>query len=194
MRSTLREMSSRKPFKRIFPCSGQRSMRPACCARKPRDDLDEARRLTMTMVSTDDAATAATPEFVPLSKHIGCEVKGIDLRKPLRPDTISAIYRAWLDHAVLLFRDQDLSQEDLIRVTGHFGEFAPLGRPAHTLPKGFSRLLPNIMMISNIRENGETIGALRTRRRCSIRSRSRRMAATRYSPVAPPLTTRLTRR
>ena len=114
----------------------------------------------MTMVSTDDAATAATPEFVPLSKHIGCEVKGIDLRKPLRPDTISAIYRAWLDHAVLLFRDQDLSQEDLIRVTGHFGEFAPLGRPAHTLPKGFSRLLPNIMMISNIRENGETIGAL----------------------------------
>src|SRR5262244_2545250 len=122
--------------------------------------LDEARRLTMTMVSTGDAATAGTPEFVPLSKHIGCEVKGIDLRKPLRPDTISAIYRAWLDHAVLLFRDQDLSQEDLIRVTGHFGEFAPLGRPAHTLPKGFSRLLPNIMMISNIRENGETIGAL----------------------------------
>jgi taurine dioxygenase len=114
----------------------------------------------MTLVSTGDAATAATPEFVPLSKHIGCEVKGIDLCKPLRPDTISAIYRAWLDHAVLLFRDQDLSQEDLIRVTGHFGEFAPLGRPAHTLPKGFSRLLPNIMMISNIRENGETIGAL----------------------------------
>src|SRR5262249_24109679 len=54
--------------------------------------LDEARRLTMTMVSRGDAATAATPEFVPLSKHIGCEVKGIDLRKPLRPDTISAIY------------------------------------------------------------------------------------------------------
>src|SRR5258707_11469514 len=122
--------------------------------------LVEARRLTMTMVSTGDAATAATPEFVPLSKHIAGEVKGIDLREPLRPDTISAIYRAWLDHAVLLFRDQDLSQEDLIRVTGHFGEFAPLGRPAHTLPKGFSRLLPNIMMISNIRENGETIGAL----------------------------------
>src|SRR5258707_14869568 len=122
--------------------------------------LVEARRLTMTMVSTGDAATAATPEFVPLSKHIGCEVKGIDLREPLRPDTISAIYRAWLDRAVLLFRDQDLSQEDLIRVTGIFGEFAPLGRPARTLPKGFSRVLPNIMLISNIRENCETIETL----------------------------------
>ena len=59
-----------------------------------------------------------------------------------------------------LFRDQDLAQEDLIRVTGIFGEFAPLGRPAHTLPTGFSKILPNIMLISNIRENGETIGAL----------------------------------
>ena len=61
---------------------------------------------------------------------------------------------------MLLFRDQDLTQEDLIRVTGIFGEFAPLGRPTHTLPTGFSKILPNIMLISNIRENGETIGAL----------------------------------
>ena len=61
---------------------------------------------------------------------------------------------------MLLFRDQDLSQEDLVRVTGIFGEFAPLGRPKHTLPSGFTKILPNIMLISNIRENGETIGAL----------------------------------
>jgi hypothetical protein len=37
---------------------------------------------------------------------------------------------------------------------------ATLTRPAKFFPKGYSRLLPNIMMISNIRENGETIGAL----------------------------------
>jgi taurine dioxygenase len=48
----------------------------------------------------------------------------------------------------------------LIRVTGIFGEFAALGRPKHTLPSGFTKILPNIMLISNIRENGETIGAL----------------------------------
>jgi taurine dioxygenase len=113
----------------------------------------------MTMALTD-AAAPATLQLAALSKHIGCEVKGIDLREPLAPAVASAIYRAWLDHAVLLFRDQDLSQEDLICITSYFGELAPLGRPAHTLPKGFSRLLPNIMMISNIRENGETIGAL----------------------------------
>jgi taurine dioxygenase len=115
----------------------------------------------MSMMSTIDARTsAAALQLRPLSQYIGCEVKGIDLREAIAPTTASSLYQAWLDHAVLLFRDQDLSQEDLIRITGIFGEFAPLGRPAHTLPKGFAKILPNIMLISNIRENGETIGAL----------------------------------
>jgi len=116
--------------------------------------------MTSTIDAKADSSARAAPQFKPLTKHIGCEVEGIDLREPLAPEAASAIYRAWLDRAVLLFRDQDLTQEDLIRVTGIFGEFAPLGRPAHTLPKGFAKILPNIMLISNIRENGETIGAL----------------------------------
>jgi taurine dioxygenase len=114
----------------------------------------------MSMVSPHEPAADTALQFVPLSRHIGCEIRGIDLREPPTSETAAAIYRAFLDHAVLVFRGQQLAQEDLIRVTGIFGEFAPLGRPAHTLPKGFSRILPNIMLISNIRENGETIGAL----------------------------------
>jgi len=114
----------------------------------------------MSMLSTTAAEPPVAPQFVPLTEHIGCEVKGVDLRQPVDPATATSIYRAWLDHAVLLFRDQDLTQEDLIRVTGIFGEFAPLGRPKHTLPSGFAKILPNIMLISNIRENGKTIGAL----------------------------------
>ena len=35
-----------------------------------------------------------------------------------------------------------------------------MSRPAKYFPKGYSKLLPGIMMISNIRENGEPIGAL----------------------------------
>jgi len=119
----------------------------------------------MSLMSTAESRTDSPRaqnalRFAPLTKHIGCEVKGIDLRQPVSAEAASAMYRAWLDHAVLVIRDQDLTQEDLIRVTGIFGEFAPLGRPAHTLPKGFAKILPNIMLISNIRENGETIGAL----------------------------------
>jgi taurine dioxygenase len=105
-------------------------------------------------------ATLSRLDVVPLSQHIGAEIRGIDLRDQLDAETAGAIHQAWLDHCVLLFRGQSFSQEDLIRVTGYFGEIAPLSRPPKFFPKGYSRLLPNIMMISNIRENGETIGAL----------------------------------
>ncbi|MGA7956845.1 MAG: TauD/TfdA family dioxygenase [Xanthobacteraceae bacterium] len=99
-------------------------------------------------------------EVVPLTRHIGAEVRGIDLR--LKPDeeTVRAIYQAWLDHLVLIFPDQKLEQEDLIRATGFFGQIGTLSRPPKNFPKGYSKLLPGIMMISNIRENGEPIGAL----------------------------------
>jgi len=105
-------------------------------------------------------ATLSRLDVVPLSKHIGAEIKGIDLRDTLAPEVVEAIHRAWLDHAVLVFRGQNFSQEDLLRVTAYFGEIGPLARPPKLYPKGFSKLLPNIMLISNIRENGETIGAL----------------------------------
>ena len=45
-------------------------------------------------------------------------------------------------------------------MTGYFGELGELRRPAKYFPKGYSSLLPGIMLISNIRENGEPIGAL----------------------------------
>ena len=61
---------------------------------------------------------------------------------------------------MIVFPGQSLSQEDFIRVTGYFGELGELGRPAKYFPKGYSSLLPGIMLISNIRENGEPIGAL----------------------------------
>lgn len=120
-------------------------------------------------ISTDHAAAeVAKPalggkarlEVVPLTKHIGAEIRGIDLRQKPDAETVQAIYRAWLDHLVLIFPEQKLEQEDLIRATGSFGEISALSRPAKYFPKGYSRLLPGIMMISNIRENGEPIGAL----------------------------------
>jgi taurine dioxygenase len=119
-------------------------------------------------VSTHQNAADAKPslggktrfEVVPLSRHIGAAIRGLDLRQKPDAETVQAIYQAWLDHLVLIFPEQKLEQEDLIRATGFFGEISALSRPAKYFPKGYSRLLPGIMMISNIRENGEPIGAL----------------------------------
>jgi taurine dioxygenase len=111
-------------------------------------------------MSVMNIATKTRFEVVPLTKHIGAELRGIDLRQKPDDQTIAAIYQAWLDHLVIVFPGQTLSQEDLVRVTGYFGELGELGRPAKYFPKGYSKLLPGIMLISNIRENGEPIGAL----------------------------------
>ncbi len=95
-----------------------------------------------------------------LSPHIGAEIIGLDLSKRLNHDVVEALYRAWLEHIVLIFRGNKLSQEDQVRVTNYFGRQAKLARPAKYFPPGYSKILPNIMLISNIRENGEAIGAL----------------------------------
>jgi taurine dioxygenase len=105
-------------------------------------------------------ATRTRPDVVALTRHIGAEILGIDLREKPDEETIAAIHQAWLDHLVIIFPGQKLSQEDLVRVTHYFGEQAQHSRPAKYFPKGYSSLLPGIMLISNIRENGEPIGAL----------------------------------
>jgi taurine dioxygenase len=99
-------------------------------------------------------------DIVPLTKHIGAEIRGLDLREKPDDETVKAIYQAWLDHLVIVFPGQTLEQEDLIRATTYFGALGTLDRPAKYHPPGFSRVLPGIMLISNIRENGEPIGAL----------------------------------
>ncbi len=97
---------------------------------------------------------------VPLSRHIGAEIRGVDLTKPIDEDTRKQIYDLWLKHLILLFRGQELTQEQMIDATLIFGEQAKSNRKADLLPSGWAKLLPGIMLISNIRENGVAIGNL----------------------------------
>ncbi|MDF2115206.1 TauD/TfdA family dioxygenase [Roseiarcaceae bacterium H3SJ34-1] len=101
-----------------------------------------------------------TVEIIPLAKHIGAEIRGVDLGKPIDPSLREQIHEAWLKNIVLLFRDQKLTQQDLLDATAVFGKIGKLGRPKEFRPAGYDSLLENIMLISNIRENGEPIGAL----------------------------------
>jgi taurine dioxygenase len=104
--------------------------------------------------------TVAALDIVKLTPHIGVEVRGIDLTRPLDAATVEALRGAWLDHIVLLFRGLTLEQADLLRAAEVFGTVAPMARPKDEYPKGYAKLLPNIMLISNIREDGVPIGAL----------------------------------
>ena len=60
---------------------------------------------------------------VPSGQACGATITGIDLSQPLSESSVADIRQAWLDHHVLSFPDQVLSDDDLERVALYFGEF-----------------------------------------------------------------------
>lgn len=99
-------------------------------------------------------------EIVPATAALGAEVRGLDLSKPLSDAEIEALKEAWADHIVLLFRGQDLSDDDLIRFSRHFGALDIAPASATDYAGGQEKSRPEIWIISNVVENGKPIGAL----------------------------------
>lgn len=62
-------------------------------------------------------------EVTPTGQACGARVTGVDLTSPLSGDEVAAIRAAWLDHHVLVFPDQPVSDDDLERFTLYFGPF-----------------------------------------------------------------------
>ena len=59
-----------------------------------------------------------------LGPHVGAEISGIDV-KALGDDDFATIYRAWLDHNVLVIHGQDLEIEDFLGYSRRFGVLEP---------------------------------------------------------------------
>jgi taurine dioxygenase len=55
------------------------------------------------------AAAYRTITVAPIAGALGAEIGGIDLSAGLTDETVAEIRRAWLDHLVVFFRDQDVS-------------------------------------------------------------------------------------
>jgi len=51
----------------------------------------------------------------------GATATGLNLAQPLADDTVRAVRQAWVDHHVLVFPDQKLTDSDLVRITRYFG-------------------------------------------------------------------------
>ncbi len=94
-----------------------------------------------------------------LSRHTGAEILGVDLGQPLPPDVVAEIWKIFVEHTVIIFRGQELTQEQLVRATGQFGDCAEYTRPKEFQSETQRQLLPQIMLITNIREDGKPIGA-----------------------------------
>lgn len=94
----------------------------------------------------------------PLSNVIGAEIRGVDLSADLEPATLDAIQRAWLENCLIVVRNQQLDDGDLVRFSRYFGELT-MGPNMAWQPKE-GREHPEIFVISNVVENGQPIGFL----------------------------------
>jgi taurine dioxygenase len=101
---------------------------------------------------------AAAPfEVIPAGAALGAEVVTGDLRA-LNNDGFARVVQAWRDHAVVLFRDQTLTDRDLIAFSRRFGDLdvAPVQENGRRFVDG----IPEIYIVSNVKVNGEAIGSL----------------------------------
>jgi taurine dioxygenase len=102
-------------------------------------------------------AAALKLDVRPLTPSLGAEVAGVDLRC-VDAETAAALRVAWLQWLVLVFRDQQLDLDALVHFTETIGpaDFAPPQEADVRSPLGH----PEIMIVSNVIENGVAIGSL----------------------------------
>ena len=91
-------------------------------------------------------------EIVPSPDVIGAEIHGVNLAE-LSDTEFGRIEAAFNQHAVLCFRDQRLNESQLVAFARRFGAVEP-----HFLTHYAHPQHPEIMLVSNIKENGKDIG------------------------------------
>jgi len=79
-----------------------------------------------------------------LSEHTGAEVRCIDLTGPIDEVVRARLDRAFVEHSVLVFRDQHLTPRQLLDAVGLFGEPFPQHNSRFVLPE-----CPLVHYISN---------------------------------------------
>src|SRR5690242_1186514 len=88
--------------------------------------------MTSTMETTAARTSGATKSEVArpfaitrLPGAFGAEIAGVDLGEPITPAVNTAIQSAFLEHAVLVIRDQKIDRAAMKRFAETFGELEP---------------------------------------------------------------------
>ena len=100
-------------------------------------------------------ATAATHfRYRRFAAPLGAEIVGLDLARPLTDETFAAVRRAFLDSdGVLVLRDQRITPDQHITFSRRFGPLI-----IHVLRQFLLDGHPEILLVSNVIENGKPVG------------------------------------
>jgi taurine dioxygenase len=137
-----------------------------CCAEAGADIPIKPHNLEESSVTIASDSTSRTPAAATGAAHthqpveirtfdgpVGAEVLGLDLNQPLSAEDFTRIHQAHLDHHVLVFRDQRITPDQQTTFSRRFG---PL--QIHVLHQFQLAGYPEVLIVSNILENGKPIG------------------------------------
>ena len=90
---------------------------------------------------------------IPSGKALGATIEGLDLSQPLSDEAFDFAYRALAEHGVLRYPRQSLSAQQLRDFSARCGELEINVANMYQEPG-----LPEVMILSNIVEDGKPIG------------------------------------
>jgi len=90
--------------------------------------------------------------IVPVTDHFAAEIGEVDLCRPLGEPAVAAIKQAFWDYAVLIFPDQDLTEDQHLAFAEYFG---PLETSFAALNHGKLRIRPELADVSNLNRHNE---------------------------------------
>ncbi len=96
----------------------------------------------------------------PLSDALGAKVTGVDIGKPLNAQAVKEITQAWHDYIVLIFPEQELTQNQQLNFAKKFGDTGTRSRRPEQRPEG-ANYNDAIMLVTNVKdEKGRYVGSL----------------------------------
>ena len=89
-------------------------------------------------------------EITPLNAPLGAYVRGTRLKGDINPNHFQIIQQALLDHHLLLFPDQDITEAEQVGFSGLFGKLE-----IHPSKEHRSSIQQEIYRVSNVNEDGQ---------------------------------------
>jgi taurine dioxygenase len=106
-----------------------------------------------SVFSSSSDQTAQRFEIRPIDGPLGAEINGLDLDLAVTDSDIATIRAALVKHGLLVLRDQRITPQQHVEFSRRFG---PL--QVHVLNRFLLKNHPEILVVSNVVENGEPIG------------------------------------
>ena len=102
------------------------------------------------------ATTATRVSVEKVGNALGAEIRGVDLSKPVADETFRQIFDAWLEHIVLVFPDQVLTNEQHIEFSRRFGTLEVHPSRKHNVKDN-----PELLLLTNRKDAAGNYVSLR---------------------------------